>query len=133
MLYPESMALMKRAIEARQKKQELERQLNFHVWLEEAFGIEDYRKITRERPRALVDQKILFVRAEGDEMAAEVYVECHLCDDPERYFIGVINSLEQLGNYFRLSRDGKPFLISKEHSCGKIRSKLAEIENVQTV
>lgn len=98
--------LMKNAGEARAQKRQKESDRKFFAWLEDTFGIEKYEKEdTNGKPAAIVDNSLLFIRANLQELSADVYLKCGLCINEVHNF-GVVKDLEELGECLKLDESG---------------------------
>lgn len=90
--------LFKKAEEAYEKNQQIKSDHKFFAWLEKTFGIKKYERTTSgENAVAFVDNFMMFVCANLEEMSAEVYAECPDCEEQGFYSIGIVKSLEDLG------------------------------------
>ncbi len=98
--------LMKNAGEARAQKRQKELDRKFFAWLEDTFGIEKYEKEDANgKPAAVVDNSLVFVRANFQELSADVYSKCPICIK-EVHNVGVVKNLEELGECLKLDESG---------------------------
>jgi hypothetical protein len=98
--------LMKRAGEARAQKRQRELDRKFFAWIEDTFNIKRYEKDNAYgNPAIVFDKFLVFVRANREEMSAEVYSKCHVCKN-EVHNVGVVRNLEELGERLRLDEQG---------------------------
>lgn len=98
--------LMKRAGEARAQKRQRELDRKFFAWIEDTFNIKQYEKDNAyEKPAVVFDKFLVFVRANQEEMSAEVYSKCRVCKN-EVHNVGVVRNLEELGECLSLDEQG---------------------------
>jgi hypothetical protein len=111
--------LMKSAGEARAQKRQRELDRKFFAWIEDTFNIKQYEKDSAYgKPAAVVDNSLVFVRANFQELSADVYIKCNVCIN-ETHNFGAVKNLEELGECLKLDESGNlplfcPHLLSSQ-------------------
>lgn len=111
----EQQELMKRASEAYEQINQEKDGERFFAWLEETFGIENYKKEFQDSYHIAKVNDIGFLWVESAPMSAALFANCLFCKK-ERFTqkIGTITTLEELGAFIERGTDGTLYF-----DCGK--------------
>ncbi len=121
----EEQELMKRAIKAQEQIYQKENGEKFFAWLEQTFGIKNYKKAFTQDHHAARMNNIAFLWIESGVMTAVVFAKCLFCND-EKFLqkIGTISTLEGLADLSEQDANGNFYF-----DCGKHNSLEIDAQN----
>ncbi len=126
----EQQKLMKRAVEAYEELNQIQKGEEFFTWFEETFCVKNYEKIYTDGEYAAKIDDIGFVWTKSGEMSATIYGNCKFCgSDASMQNKGkVVRTLEELGQFFGRDDDGTFHFDCGEHHSLDIEDEQSAIE-----